>query len=65
MYSFTFAGRVNNVCGNRRGQPRLSAMQEPQLGRSAFVIKLTSPSEIPGSPNSPYEDKDRVVRTVR
>ena len=37
-------GRVTNVCGNRRGQPRRSAMQEPHSGRNPFVIRLTSPS---------------------
>ena len=54
MYSFTFVGRVSNVCGSGRGQPRRSTMQEPHFGRSTFVIKLTFLSEIPGSTNSAY-----------
>ena len=54
IYSFTFAGRVSNVCGSSRGQPRQSTMQEPHFGKSTFVIKLTSLSEIPGSTNSAY-----------
>ena len=37
-------GRVTDVCGNRRGQPKLSAMQEPHSGGNSFVIKLSSPS---------------------
>jgi len=37
-------GRVTSVCGNRRGQPKRSAMQEPHPGRNTLVIIFTSPS---------------------
>ena len=37
-------GRVTDVCGNRRGQPRPSAMQEPRPGRNPSVIRFASPS---------------------
>ena len=50
-------GRVTDVCGNRRGQPRRSAMQEPHPGRSPFVIRFTSPSgkyAFPSLPTTPH-----------
>jgi len=37
-------GRVTHVWGNRRGQPKRSAMQKPRSGRSPLVIRFASPS---------------------
>ena len=37
-------GRVTDVCGNRRGQPRPSAMQEPRPGRNPSVISEVNTS---------------------
>ena len=36
-------GRVTNVCGNRRGQPKRSAMQEPHPGRNPSLIRFNFP----------------------
>ena len=35
--------RVTNTCGNRKGQPKRSAMLGPHLGRNTSMIMLNFP----------------------
>ena len=38
----SFLAEINDVCGNRRGQPRRKAIQDPHPGINPFGIRFTS-----------------------